>query len=174
MTHPSIVLDVPDLAAGPWRLRAWRSDDAGALVAAWHDPDVIAGSVPPPDRDAHQARRWIAGCDERRRAGVALDLAVVDGDDAVVGEVGLGRFDATRRAAMIGWWVARPARGQGVATAAVGLVADWALDPTRLDALVAEIGADNTASRRVAGAAGFTEARPAGDDRPSVWIRRRR
>jgi RimJ/RimL family protein N-acetyltransferase len=173
MTDRAVVLEVPDLAGGGWRLRSWRPDDAAALAAAWDDPDVLAGSAPPPGSGADDARRWIEGCDRRRRDGLALDLAVVDAADAVVGEVGLGRFDPDRRAAMIGWWVARPARRRGVATTAVGLVADWALAPGRLDALLAEIAAANTASRRVAGAAGFTEARPASAGEPSVWVRRR-
>lgn len=174
MTRPSVVLEVPDLADDTVRLRAWRSDDAPALVSAWHDPAVIAGSRPPEDRSVRFARRWIAGCETRRLAGVALDLVVaaVD-DDAVLGEVGLSRFDTERLAAMAGWWVVEEARGRGVATRAVDLLAAWVLAEGPLVAVVAEIAGDNVASERVASAAGFDLLRPAAENRPGTWVRRR-
>jgi RimJ/RimL family protein N-acetyltransferase len=57
----------------------------------------------------------------------------------------------------IGYWVAAEARGRGVATRAVRLLADWGraeLGLTRIDVLPHR---DNAASRRVAEKAGFTE-----------------
>jgi RimJ/RimL family protein N-acetyltransferase len=44
----------------------------------------------------------------------------------VLGEVGLAHFDADGRAEL-GFWLAREARGSGVATAAVALLTAWAL-----------------------------------------------
>ena len=40
-------------------------------------------------------------------------------DDRVLGEVGFARFDVRRRAAVLGWWVAAPERGRGVAVQAL-------------------------------------------------------
>lgn len=171
---PSIVLAVPDLADEFVRLRPWRVADVEALVAAWHAPDIVAGSTPPADRTPAAARRWIEGWEDRRLTGRALDLVVADPtDDRVLGEVGLSRFDAARRAALIGWWVARVERGQGIATRAVGTVVDWALDDGRLDAVIAEIGADNAASMRVAQLCGFDVLRAATSDAAAVFVRRR-
>ena len=168
----TLLPEPPALGDDRLRLRPWRVDDAEALVAAWHDPDIVAGSTPPDDRSPDAARRWIEGTGERWSAGIAADLVIADaGDDRVVGEIGLSRFDVRRRAAMIGWWVAAEARGAGVAGTALGWVAGWALHPDRLAALVAEIGAGNVASQRVAARAGFAERRPASADRPGVWIR---
>jgi RimJ/RimL family protein N-acetyltransferase len=186
VTGEPLVLAVPDLGTERLRLRPWGADDFPALVRAWHDPAVIAGSTPPRDRSPSAARRWIEGVDERRRAGSALDLVIVgaspgdgtDGgtDDAVWGEVGLSQFDATRRAAAVGWWVAAEHRGKGVATEAVTLFTRWALEPGRLRALFARIGADNPASVRVATAAGYVPLEPARNPQPdargtapSVW-----
>lgn len=169
----AIVLGTPDLGNEFVRLRPWRPDDAPALVAAWQDPSILAGSIPPDDRTPAGATRWIEGWELRRSSGVALDLVVADpGDDRVLGEIGLSRFDRTRRAAMIGWWTAAPERGRGIATRAVTTLVDWVLDAGRLDAVVAEIAADNHASVHVARVAGFVELRPAGEDRAAVYARR--
>lgn len=163
-----IVLAVPDLVGPSIRLRPWRPDDAGALARAWRDPAVIAASSPPADRSEAAARRWIEGCDDRRLAGVALDLAVAAmDDDRVLGEVGIARIDARRRAALLGWWVHEEARGAGVGSTAVTLVVDWLLASSPVEHAVAEIASDNPASEAVARTAGFTR-RTAG-----VWVRSR-
>lgn len=152
---PDLVLEVPDLAADGIRLRPWCLDDAPSLSRAWHDPAIVAGSTPPPDRSVDAAAAWIAGCDERRRAGVALDLVIAADDGQVLGEVGFSRFDHDRRAALMGWWVHEEARGRGVASRAVRMIADWVLESTWVDHVLAEIGAENSASEAVARAAGF-------------------
>lgn len=167
MTFGPIVLEIPDLASDRFVLRPWRIDDADALSAAWHDLRIVAGSTPPPDRSPVAAARWIAGWDERRLAGLAVDLVIADPvDDQVMGEVGFGQFDTTRRAATIGWWLREDCRGRGLASEAVTLVADWLLGGA-LRHLLAEISADNPASEAVARAAGFSRLAP------GVWHRPR-
>lgn len=175
MTVEGIVLEVPDLATETIRLRRWRDGDAASLARAWLDAAIIAGSMPPSDRSESGARRWIQGCDERRLAGVAFDLVIAGVvDDQVLGEVGFSRFDANRRAALMGWWVHEEARGAGVATAAVSLLADWALADGGLADVLAEIAAENTASEAVARAAGFSLLAHAVENRAAVWRRSNR
>jgi RimJ/RimL family protein N-acetyltransferase len=176
VTHEPIVSAVPELGTERIRLRPWRAVDAAALVRAWHDPDIIAGSSPPPDRSLEAARRWIEGVDERRRAGLALDLVIAGDADTVWGEVGLSQIDPEQRTAVIGWWVAADRRGSGVATEAVTLLTRWALGGGRLRALLALIGTDNPASSRVATRAGYAPLDPlrnpqppARGSTPSVW-----
>jgi RimJ/RimL family protein N-acetyltransferase len=156
VTAEAIVLEIPDLATDTIRLRPWIEADASSLSRAWHDPAVVAGSLPPDDRTEGAAARWIAGCDVRRRAGVAMDLAIAAVDDnRVLGEVGFSRIDPARRAALMGWWVHAEERGRGVASAAVGLVVAWCIASADLEHVLAEIGADNPASEAVARSAGF-------------------
>lgn len=169
MSEAPLVLEVPDLAGDGWHLRAWRVDDADSLSRAWHDPAIIDGSTPPADRSVDAARRWISGCDERRLAGVALDVVIAGPDDAVLGEIGLSRLDPARRAAIVGWWVHAEARGRGVASAAVGSFVRWVLADGRLTDLLAEIGPENAPSEAVARSAGFTVLRPASPSTPGVW-----
>jgi RimJ/RimL family protein N-acetyltransferase len=60
---------------GAVALRPWRPADAPALAAAWADPDIARWTAVPEDRSVEAAARWIAGWDERRRRGLALDLS---------------------------------------------------------------------------------------------------
>ena len=132
---------------------------------------MVAGSPVPPDPSPAGARRWIAGEQERRRRGLALDLVVSPvGGDLVWGEVGLRGFDPAVRRAEVGWWLAPDARGRGVAAAAVDLVAAWALRPPRgLRQGGARIDPANPASAQVAAAAGFHRLGTAGAT--DVWSR---
>ena len=73
----------------------------------------------------------------------------------------------------IGYWVAKDARGKGVATRAVTLLRDWAAEENGLDLVELVIHEDNALSMRVAERTGFLdtgERRPAPrqeDARPS-------
>lgn len=132
---------------------------------------MVADSPLPSDASPAGARRWIAGEAERRRRGLALDLVIgpLEGDQ-VWGEVGLRGFDATVRRAEIGWWLAPAVRGRGLASAAVGLLAAWALaPPLGLRQVWARIGRANQASARVAAAAGFRRLGTAGAT--DIWSR---
>lgn len=120
-----------DPAAGI-ALRPWRPTDAPDLAAAWADAEVAVRTAVPPDRSVAAATRWIGGEAERRGRGLALDLVIAPTSPATggraLGEVGLARFDTAGRAE-VGFWLVPEARGRGVATAAVRLLARWARAP---------------------------------------------
>lgn len=155
-------------------LRPWRATvaDATALAASWRDPVVVAANAPPADRTVASALSWLQSDVARREAGVALDLVVApEGDaDAVLGEVGLRNPDPVARRAEIGWWIGPDHRGQGLATAAVRLLAGWALGPPcYLRQVWARIDPANAPSAAVARRAGFARlGAAAGAD---VWAR---
>ena len=143
------------------RFRRWRETDAGALAASWTDPEIQRWTDVPADAGIDAARRWIAGDDARRARLLSVDLVVSPIDDAAVwGEVGLARVDRTRRAALLGYWVAPGARRRGVAVEAVGLVTDWALGVGGLAVIVARVEVANTASVRVLEATGYELLNP--------------
>lgn len=140
--HEAFVLRPPD------------AGDAAALAAAWADPEIRRWLEPPPP-DLSSAERWIAGEPARRDAAMALDLAVaVDG--RLVGEVGFSSFDPHRQACLVGYWLAAPARGAGIASSALGTAVTWLRSELGEVTVVAECDAANTASARVAERAGFT------------------
>jgi RimJ/RimL family protein N-acetyltransferase len=60
------------------------------------------------------------------------------------------------RRAAVGCWLAPHARGRGIATRAVRLLARWAFDDLGIARLQITCGPDNLASQRVAERAGFT------------------
>ena len=151
-------------------LRPWRPDDAAALAAARNDPDVLAGSTPPPDRSLAGAVRWIEGCDVREQRLLAVDR-VIDVAGECVGEVGLSDIDQRRGAALVGWWVAADHRGRGYATAGLQAMVDVAAT-VGVTTLVAQIAIDNEASVAVAERAGFELLREGSADQPHVYVRR--
>jgi RimJ/RimL family protein N-acetyltransferase len=161
----------PPLTDGVIRLRPWGVGDvrrdAEALAAAWIDPDVQRWSAVPTAsrRSVDDAARWIGGEAQRRETGLALDLVISpagddddDDDEAVLGEVGLAPIEWDTMEANVGWWVAPAARGRGIASRAVALLAGWARSELRLTP-VADVDPANRASIRVAEKAGL-ELRP--------------
>ena len=154
----ALVLPVPQLAGELVSLRPWQLSDAAALAAAWADPEINQRLEVPSKHDTYAARRWI---DQRPRAwsaGVSADMVIAELEsDSAIGEVGLYRIDSGRRAALIGWWIAAGWRGQGRACEAVSLTVEWLLGEGLLDAVLAEIDADNLASVAIARRAGLRQ-----------------
>jgi RimJ/RimL family protein N-acetyltransferase len=144
---------------GDLLLRPWAAADAGALAAAWADPEIAHWTAVPADRSEAAATAWIAGWDERRRRGLALDLVVARVADSgtVLGEVGASFLT---RPPEVGWWIVPAARGQGLATRAVRLFAARLLGSEAVTELVAEVDPANAASLAVARAANLTLRHP--------------
>ncbi len=151
-----MVVPVPRLCGPKTLLRPWQASDAPALVAAWSDPEISNRLSVPHPADEAAARRWISQRQQAWTEGRSVDLAVTDPPSGtVIGEVGLSSFDPVRRAALVGWWIAPDWRGRGRAGEAVRLVVDWVLSEGPLDAVMAEVAADNPASMAVARKAGL-------------------
>ena len=154
-------MPIPHLTGPPTdgviTLRPWTESDVPAVTRACRDPEIHRWTGVPAGYEEEYARHYIRGREESRERGETLDLAIADARDlAMLGSVGLVSFNAVNRRGEVGYWVAPEARGRGVATAAVALLAAAAfeqLDLMRLDLLVA-VG--NPASERVAEKAGFT------------------
>ena len=154
---PPLPLPDPELADDAIRLRPPTDADVGAITAACQDPDIQHFTFVPVPYTEDDARAWIADAPAVRAEGSAMNLLAVDrDDDAVLGAVGLLRPDWSARSIEVGYWVAPWARGRGVATRAVRLLAPWALTTLRLARVALDIDAPNAASRAVARRAGFT------------------
>ena len=144
----------PVLEGAGLRLRPYRADDLPALVAAIDEETARwLTHVPWPYND--DEGRWFLQFAARSWSGHQAHFAVADaGSDALVGGLNVD-IDLPHAIGEVGYRVNPEARGQGVATRAVGLVADWAFGPLGLARL--DLGADtrNLASLRVAAKAGF-------------------
>jgi RimJ/RimL family protein N-acetyltransferase len=154
---PEIPLPDPPLNDGVVVLRRLDWADAPAIVAACNDPEIPRWTeLPSPytDRDAHE---YLVRLEPDRRAGRALGFGIASsGDDALLASCGLTRFDWTERKTEIGYWVAREARGQSIATRATRLLSRWALETLGVERVELLAQPENAASQRVAEKAGFT------------------
>lgn len=144
-------------------LRPWRASDATQLVEAWNDPDIAQWNQVPSVPSTGTAERWIAGWQTRSDRGVAVDMVIVaDAHSPVLGEVGLSDFadiPGGGRGALVGYWLLPPARGHGLAAAAVGACLSWARTEMGLSVIAARCHQDNRASQAVAARAGFKHER---------------
>jgi RimJ/RimL family protein N-acetyltransferase len=179
---PGLALPDPPLSDGVIALRAFESTDVAALVEACQDPEIPRFTLVPRPYTEDHARSWLRRLAVGRAAGTQMAFAIVEAPAgaALLGAVGLNVIDREQRAADVGYWLAAPARGRGVATRAVVLVAAWAFDALGLERLELRTQEHNHASRAVAGRAGFAPVdapvvqRPECDHLPDVFYARLR
>jgi RimJ/RimL family protein N-acetyltransferase len=130
------------------RLRTFEEGDVPAIVAACQDPEIPRWTAVPSPYTEADALAWLESDDEET-------FAVVDSASGeLLGSIGL--FARGDGIAEVGYWVKREARGRGVATRALGLVARWmfAADD-ELSRLELRADVENRSSQRVAERAGF-------------------
>lgn len=159
-----------ELADAVVTLRAWRDDDVEALAAACDDPETALwlDRLPSPYGE-DDARAYLAHVLETTALGTMTHFAI-ELDGRLAGSISV-RWDFWEAGtADVGYWVAPWARGRGVATRALHLVARWALEAGRAERLQLRADVDNAASLRVAERAGF---RREGVIRAARWNARR-
>ena len=129
------------------RLRPFEERDVPAIAAACQDPEIPRWTAVPSPYTEADARQWLESDEEE-------SFAVVDKQsDELLGSIGVRYFDGG--IGEVGYWVKREARGRGVATRALGLVARWALVDRGLGRFQLRADVANEASQRVAEKAGF-------------------
>jgi RimJ/RimL family protein N-acetyltransferase len=144
----------PRLHAGRIALRQFRRDDARAVVAACADRDIMRFTFMKDGLTEPEAVAWIERSNEWWPLGHPR-FAIVDGvDDHLLGQIGVA-VNEHHRSAEAHYWVTAEERGRGVASLALGLVADWAFS-NGVERLFLLIHPENEPSHRVAGRCGFT------------------
>jgi [ribosomal protein S5]-alanine N-acetyltransferase len=130
-------------------LRPPQEADAPSLAAAiGDDPDLDRWTRIPFPYTEDDAREFIASTEES--AFVILDRS----SGELLGGIGARTLDMA--IVDIGYWVKADARGRGVATRALGLVARFAFDELGAGRVQLTTELDNLASQRVAEKAGFS------------------
>lgn len=107
-----------------------------------------------PLRTLDEAFAWIAGWQTVVDQGRALAVALVDGD-AVLGGTAVSAIDRRHGTGWVSYWLARDARGRGLATRAVATLSAAALEEAGLFRLELGHRVNNPASCAVAQRAGF-------------------
>ncbi|XVQ10707.1 GNAT family N-acetyltransferase [Spirillospora sp. CA-255316] len=155
---PALPFPDPPLADDVIALRPWRRPDTPLRFAGFSDPLCRRFSWPlvEPFTEAHVLDRF----DEEEHArlrGEELNFAVVDAADRdrVLGGASVYDVDPGEARAAVGFWLASEARGRGVATRTLRLLARWAFDHLAVERLELTCAPDNVASQRVAERCGF-------------------
>ena len=147
------VLILPAPPAMNVRIRPYRVEDAEAVVEAALESTAQAHPWMPwchPAYSLPESRSWLEAQVAAFEARTAFEFAIVSADGRYLGGCGQNQIDALNRRANLGYWVRSSATGQGVATAAVRALWDWAFEATDLVRLEIVIAAGNVASHRVA------------------------
>ena len=149
----------PPLADEVVVLRPWRSGDAPAIAAALDgDPEIARwlDQIPQP-YGLDNAHAYLAACRRDWEAGAGVSFAVLDAaDGTLLASVGMRLAGLPDGVAEAGYWVAREARGRGVATHALRLASRWLFEAAPVERLQLRADALNVPSQRVAEKAGFT------------------
>ena len=141
----------PILVTERLALRELRDTDASAIASGAGDRRVANYLIQVPSPyPVSLAKRWVVGRRDWWDLGRGVTLAVTrrDEPDRLLGTVSLRRFARDRRAEL-GYWLAVPAWGQGIATEAVRSLLDFGFRELVLARIYAQVIAGNTGSTRV-------------------------
>jgi RimJ/RimL family protein N-acetyltransferase len=130
--------------------------DLDALYVACQDPEIARWTSVPAPYHREDAVAYLDRVDAEEAAGKWRAFFAVDGE-ALLGSFALLELHRGDGYGEIGYWVAKAARGKGVASRAVTLLRDWAVAELGLTLLELLIHEDNTMSRRVAERTGFLD-----------------
>lgn len=141
------------LRSGRLLVRPFEETDAMAAHALYGDAEVMRyvgdGSAATPEQSAQMVEDYRR---HQREHGFAFWAVIDRGTGELIGDAGL---EVTRHGTEIGYTLARPWWGQGLATEAARLCVDAAFGALGLTRLVALVDAENPASARVLGKLGF-------------------
>jgi RimJ/RimL family protein N-acetyltransferase len=139
------------IEGGGIRLRPFRADDLGQVLEIVRDPDIVRFSyLPDAWRTEDGARDYLSSQPGLAAEGNRIDLAIEDArDSSLIGHAALRSISWRRRSADVATWVARDARGRGVAAEGLGLISDWAFAELGLLRLCADPDLENIPSHRM-------------------------
>jgi signal transduction histidine kinase len=154
-TPPARTPPDPPLGDEAIVLRPPTEADAPAIAAACADPEIGRWIPVPIPYTLADARAFLAELRDGWASGADCVFAIEErASGALAGLVDLHRDTAPGRAG-VGYWLAPGARGRGLATRAVRLVAAWGFADPALERLELVTLVGNDASGRVALRAGF-------------------
>jgi RimJ/RimL family protein N-acetyltransferase len=136
-------------------LRRWRTDDIDSLVRHANNRNVwrnLRDLFPHPYTRAH-AEEWLG---RQSQAREPLTNFVIELDGELVGGVGFDRYtDINRLTAEIGYWVAEPFWGRGIATYALAQATVYAFHHFDFERVQAQVFGWNAPSARVLEKCGY-------------------
>lgn len=149
----------PDPPLSDWRigLRRWREADVACIRLAGTDPRIPQGTTVPAIFTPAEGLAFIHRQLRRVENGEGVSQAVVEVESGRAVGLMWVALRPQNHVGGLGYWIAPPARGRGVASAAVRLAVPWALEALGLRRLEAWVEPDNLPSQRVLCRAGFQQ-----------------
>jgi RimJ/RimL family protein N-acetyltransferase len=136
-------------------LRRWRAFDIDGLVRCANNRKIwinLRDRFPHPYTRA-DAEAWLALCEAQ--AEPQLNFAI-DLDGEAIGGIGFERMtDVHRMTAEVGYWIAEPFWGRGIASLALAQATAYGFDTLGLERIQAMVFEGNAASMRVLEKNGF-------------------
>lgn len=143
-----------NLAIDELVLRPWRRGDAPALLAACQDPEIARWVTIPQPYLLADADAFIASALTMWREGTGAPFAITEAaTDRLLGAV--TRFGPDGHQATFGCWLVPEARGRGIGTRSLRLLAEWTFATTPAVRLDVFIMVGNEASERMVERAGY-------------------
>ncbi|KEO90446.1 hypothetical protein EH31_10180 [Erythrobacter longus] len=175
MSIQTSLKDRPQLTTENLLLRRPNEDDIGAIIDAVGDWEVACRLARVPHPYGEEDARFFLEHVVPSEWTWAITLK---GSDQLIGAVGLTP-EETADTAELGYWLAKPYWGRGIATAAARAVVSFGLDQLRLPFIKSGYFVENPTSGRVLQKLGFVETARATraclamgrDDVPSVEMR---
>jgi ribosomal-protein-alanine N-acetyltransferase len=130
------------------RLRIPRDTDSRRLFELASDAEVTRFFSWGPYRTEEDARAWLATLPARRESGEALELAIVDRDDWLIGIIAVLEVAKRDRRAVVGIWLGQAYWGTGASAEAEALLAHLVFGPLRMERLAAWVDVRNLRSQR--------------------------
>ena len=149
--------DIPVVTTSRLRLRGFRAEDLAAHRAAVDDDPAVTWAhtrIPL----SGSLRRWAERLEHWESAGFGMWIVEVAATGAVIGHAGLQHLDGTEEVEL-GYYLGRPAWGQGYATEAARACLDYGFERAALGRIVAVVRTENDASRKVLHKLGFRHER---------------
>ena len=137
------------------RLRIPRERDARRLFELASDAEVTRFFSWGPYTEEAQALEWLATLPARRVDGVALELAIVDAEDWVIGITAVLEVSKRDRRAVVGTWLGQAYWGTGANAESKALVARLVFEELAMERLGAWADVRNPRSQHALERIGF-------------------